>query len=87
MDYLSREAAPFGDALWEQIDLSLIHIFGSISQLGLMPLMGLTQGGQPIISYNYGARNYDRVRKAYHVMIAASFTLSMVCLLYTSRCV
>lgn len=41
-------------------------IIGSISQLGLMPLMGLTQGGQPIISYNYGARNYDRVRKAYH---------------------
>ena len=53
-------------------------IIGSISQLGLMPLMGLTQGGQPIISYNYGARNYDRVRKAYHLMIAASFTLSMV---------
>ena len=46
-------------------------IIGSISQLGLMPLMGLTQGGQPIISY-------DRVRKAYHLMIAASFTLSMV---------
>ncbi|MCB6570769.1 MATE family efflux transporter [Eubacterium limosum] len=53
-------------------------IIGSISQLGLMPLMGLTQGGQPIISYNYGARNYDRVRKAYHLMIAASFTLSMI---------
>ena len=53
-------------------------IIGSISQLGLMPLMGLTQGGQPIISYNYGAKNYERVRKAYHLMIAASFTLSML---------
>lgn len=53
-------------------------IIGSISQLGLMPLMGLTQGGQPIISYNYGAKNYERVRRAYHLMIAASFTLSML---------
>lgn len=51
-------------------------IIGSISQLGLMPLMGLTQGGQPIISYNYGAKNYDRVRKAYKMMIGASFILA-----------
>ncbi|MEG0074550.1 MAG: MATE family efflux transporter [Eubacterium sp.] len=53
-------------------------IIGSISQMGLMPLMGLTQGGQPIISYNYGAKNFDRVRKAYKLMIVSSFALSML---------
>ena len=40
-------------------------IITSCSQLVTMPLSGICQGGQPIISYNFGARNHDRVKKAF----------------------
>ena len=37
-------------------------IMNSAMQFSMLPLMGLTQGGQPIISYNYGAGNLKRVK-------------------------
>lgn len=54
-------------------------IITSVSQLVLMPLQGVCQGGQPIISYNFGARNNDRVKKAF-------FTQFKVCVLYSCIC-
>ena len=41
-------------------------VLTSINQLVTMPLMGICQGGQPLISYNYGARKPDRVREAFY---------------------
>lgn len=38
----------------------------------MLPLMGLTQGAQPIISYNYGAQNNERVKKAFTWLFALS---------------
>ena len=38
-------------------------IITSVSQLATLPLQGICQGGQPIMSYNYGAGNRDRVKK------------------------
>ena len=40
-------------------------IITSVSQLVVMPIQGLCQGGQPIIGYNYGASKTDRVKKAF----------------------
>ena len=40
-------------------------IITSVSMLVTMPMQGFCQGGQPIISYNYGAGNADRVKKAF----------------------
>ncbi|MBO5080980.1 MAG: MATE family efflux transporter [Lachnospiraceae bacterium] len=40
-------------------------ILTSVASLILMPLQGICQGGQPIISYNYGAGKKDRVKKAF----------------------
>lgn len=40
-------------------------ILSSVMQFTMLPLQGLTQGGQPIISYNFGAGNIDRVKKAF----------------------
>ena len=37
-----------------------------------MPLMGIRQGMQPIISFNYGARKYKRVKKAAYLAIVAA---------------
>jgi len=42
-------------------------IITSCSQLVTMPLQGICQGGQPIISYNFGAGNADRVKKAFYL--------------------
>lgn len=51
-------------------------IITSTNQLIVMPLQGICQGGQPIISYNYGAKNNDRVKKAF-------FTQFKVCVIFT----
>ncbi len=52
-------------------------ILSSIMQFAMLPLQGLTQGGQPIISYNYGANNAYRVRKGFRLILAS-------CLIYAA---
>ncbi len=47
-------------------------IMTSIMQLSMLPLTGLAQGAQPIISFNFGAGNYDRVKKAFFVLFKVS---------------
>ena len=51
-------------------------ILSSVMQFALLPLQGLTQGGQPIISYNYGANNADRVKKAFKLVLISCLTYS-----------
>lgn len=43
--------------------VATMGIVQSIAMLVFMPVIGLNQGAQPIMGYNYGARNYARVRK------------------------
>ena len=50
-------------------------ILTSVSSLVMMPLQGICQGGQPIISYNYGAGKYDRVKKAFFLQ----FMICIIC--------
>ena len=47
------------------LGVGAMTICGSVIQVLQMPVFGLAQGVQPIVSYNYGARNIDRVKKAY----------------------
>lgn len=60
-------------------------ILQSVMQLKVVPLSGFTQGVQPIISYNYGAKQYQRVRLAIKrmamVTIPASFVISLLAML------
>lgn len=51
-------------------------ILMSIMQLIVMPINGFAQGAQPIISYNYGAGNYDRVRETFKRLLAITFSIS-----------
>lgn len=44
--------------------LAAMGVVSGITSLMLMPVFGVTQGLQPIIGYNYGARNFQRVREA-----------------------
>lgn len=61
----------------KDLAVSAMTIMSSIMQIILLPLVGLTQGAQPIISYNYGANNLKRVNKTFKLLIVS-------CLIYTS---
>ena len=52
-------------------------ILTSIMQFTMMPLMGLSQGAQPLLSYNFGARNAQRVKDAFRCLLIASLACSM----------
>ena len=47
------------------VAVGAMTVLTSINQLITMPLSGICQGGQPLISYNYGARKFDRVKEAF----------------------
>ncbi|MDU1444013.1 MAG: MATE family efflux transporter [Clostridium cochlearium] len=53
-------------------------IINSISMLFSMPMFGINQGMQPIIGYNYGAKQYKRVRKTLKLAIMASVTIATI---------
>ena len=61
------------------VAVGAMTIITSTSQLILMPVQGICQGGQPIISFNYGANKNDRVKKAF-------FTQFKVCIIFTCVC-
>lgn len=58
------------------IAVGAMTIVTSVMQFGMLPLQGLGQGAQPIMSYNYGARNVDRVKKTFKLLISISFGFS-----------
>ena len=71
---LNRGLQMYGGDLY----VGSLTIMQSVLQLFSAPLSGFTQGVQPIISYNYGAGKFDRVKKLYRSMIAVSFAISFV---------
>ena len=67
----NRQLALYGGAL----AVSSMTILASVMQFAMLPLQGLTQGAQPITSYNYGAKNPARVRASFRALLVA-------CMLY-----
>ena len=61
------------------IAVGAMTIITSISQLVSMPLQGICQGGQPIISYNYGAHNEKRVKEAFFTQFKVCVSFSVAC--------
>jgi putative MATE family efflux protein len=51
-------------------------ILSSVMQFAMLPLQGIAQGAQPILSYNYGAQNADRVKKTFKLLLCT-------CLIYS----
>lgn len=58
-------------------------IMSSVMQVIMMPLTGLTQGAQPIMSYNFGAREMTRVKKTFKLLfvVCLSYSALMVLLI------
>ena len=59
------------------VAVGAMTVLTSINQLVTMPLTGICQGGQPLISFNYGAKKLDRVKEAF-------FCQFFVCIAYTT---
>lgn len=72
MSVLNRSLTFYGGDL----AISAMGIIQSIQTFLIMPIIGLNQGSQPIISYNYGAKNYERVKEAIKIALLYAFAIS-----------
>ncbi len=60
------------------VAVGAMTILSSVMQFAMLPLQGIAQGAQPISSYNYGARNADRVRQTFRLLLRVCLAYSMV---------
>ena len=60
----------------EDIPLACAGIISKVNMVFFSIIIGISQGMQPIISYNYGAENYDRVKETYKKAITAALIIS-----------
>ena len=64
------------------VAVGAMTILTSVMQFAMLPLQGLGQGAQPIISYNYGAKNASRVRAAFKLLLKVSLLYSTILWLF-----
>lgn len=60
------------------IAVGAMTILTSVMQFAMLPLQGLGQGAQPIISYNYGAGSSKRVKDAFKLLLKISFGYALL---------
>ena len=60
------------------IAVGAMTILSSIMQLQMMPVQGVSQGAQPIMSFNYGAGNMERVKKTYKLLLVCCLSYTMI---------
>lgn len=58
------------------IAVGAMTILTSVMQFAMLPMQGIAQGAQPVSSYNYGAKNADRVKKTFKLLLTC-------CLIYS----
>jgi putative MATE family efflux protein len=58
------------------IAVGAMTILTSVMQFALLPSQGIAQGAQPILSFNYGAKNAERVKQTYKILLKT-------CLIYS----
>lgn len=59
------------------VAVGAMTILSSVMQFSMLPLNGVTQGMQPIVSFNYGAKNIDRVKKTFQLTLTICLAYSM----------
>ena len=60
------------------IAVGAMTILTSVMQFAMLPMQGVAQGAQPILSYNYGAKNTARVKKTFGILLRTCLTYSVV---------
>lgn len=69
---LNNAAGAYGESAIAAISVTL-----RIFMLMFMSLIGLAQGLQPLVGYNYGAKAFDRVRAAIRIVFATTVTIGL----------
>ena len=59
------------------VAVGAMTILTSVMQFAMLPPQGIAQGAQPILSYNYGAKNADRVRATYKILLKICLAYSL----------
>ncbi len=59
------------------IAVGAMTILTSVMQFALLPLQGIAQGAQPILSFNYGAKNTMRVKKTFRILLITCLAYSV----------
>lgn len=60
------------------IAVGAMTILTSVLQFAMLPLQGISQGAQPITSYNYGAKNSARVKKSFQLLLLVSASYALL---------
>lgn len=60
------------------VAVGAMTILSSIMQLQMMPVQGVSQGAQPIMSFNFGAGNMERVKNTYRLLLLCCFSYTMI---------
>ncbi len=58
--------------------VAAMGILMTISQLAIMFVLGVCMGMQPIVGFNYGAKRYDRLKRAYWLTVAVGTTVCLI---------
>lgn len=70
------------------IAVGAMTILTSVMQFIVLPLQGLCQGAQPIISYNFGAKQFKRVKQTFYLLLRTSVIMTgsiwIIVMLFTS---
>ncbi len=68
------------------IAVGAMTILSSVMQLALLPMQGIGQGAQPIASYNFGAKNKERVKETFKWLLISSLTYSIILWAFIMTC-
>ena len=58
--------------------MGAMTILTSVMQFAMLPMQCIAQGAQPILSYNYGAKNVERVKKTFRLLLISCLTYSFI---------
>jgi putative MATE family efflux protein len=62
----------------EETANAVLTVYFKLQSFVFMPAFGLNQGGMPILSYNYGARNKERFQKAFRILITTAVIMLLI---------
>ena len=60
------------------VAVGAMTILTSVMQFAMLPMQGIGQGAQPITSYNYGAKNAERVQKTFRLLLVTCLSYSVL---------
>lgn len=70
----------------EDIPVSAVGVILKINTIFLSVFVGLSQGSQPILGFNYGAKQYDRVKETFRLAVRTCVIIGSVCFIFFEFC-